>query len=102
MILRSPIGSAPSKSPTTTSKKAPNGGRTKGVRRGSNNNRQILSFEAERPKKRPAGSLPRSKPPPARHLPGARSARWERCLSILSQTTGENHVDDEEVSSGCR
>src|SRR5262245_48265338 len=37
-------------------------------------------------KQRPAGSLPPGKPPPARHRPGARSARWERCLSIVLQT----------------
>src|SRR5206468_2752510 len=30
--------------------------------------------------------LPPSKPPPARHRPGARSARRDRCLFILSQT----------------
>src|SRR5262245_46241909 len=30
-------------------------------------------------KKRPAGSLPPSKPPPARHRPDARSARRPRC-----------------------
>src|SRR5947209_19480060 len=36
--------------------------------------------------KRPVGSLPPSKPPPARHRPGARSARRERCLSIVLQT----------------
>src|SRR5437868_4225254 len=40
-------------------------------------------------RKRPVGSLPPSKPPPARHRPGARSARRDRCLSILSQTGRE-------------
>src|SRR5205085_861613 len=32
---------------------------------------------------------PPSKPAPARHLPGARSARQERCSHILSQTPSE-------------
>src|SRR5262245_26853544 len=33
------------------------------------------------------GPYRQASPPPARHRPGARSARRERCLSILSQTT---------------
>jgi hypothetical protein len=37
--------------------------------------------------KRPAGSLPSSKPPPARHHPGARSARRSDCCFILSRTS---------------
>src|SRR5262245_1750676 len=37
--------------------------------------------------KRPAGSLPPSKPPPARHRPGARSARRQRCHFPVAQTT---------------
>src|SRR5262249_50245646 len=41
-------------------------------------------------KKRPAGSLPPSKPPPARHRLGARSARRQRCPAILSQTAIES------------
>src|SRR5262249_11721414 len=36
--------------------------------------------------RRRAGSLPPSKPPPARHRPGARSARRQRCPTIVSQT----------------
>src|SRR5262249_32831824 len=36
-------------------------------------------------RRRPAGSLPPSKPPPARHRPGARSARRPRCLSLAGQ-----------------
>src|SRR5262249_20290254 len=35
--------------------------------------------KASRKKKRPAGSFPPSNPPPARHRPGARSARRPRC-----------------------
>ena len=35
------------------------------------------------------GPYRQASPPPARHRPGARSARRERCLSILSQTEGE-------------
>src|SRR5947199_6011564 len=33
------------------------------------------------------GPYRQASPSPARHRPGARSARRERCLSILSQTT---------------
>src|SRR6516225_12020681 len=36
--------------------------------------------------KRPVRSLPQASSSPARHRPGARSARRQRCLSILSQT----------------
>src|SRR5262249_55939730 len=32
------------------------------------------------------GPYRQASPSPARHRPGARSARWERCLSIPSQT----------------
>src|SRR5881227_204832 len=35
------------------------------------------------------GPYRQASPPPARHRPGARSARRERCLSILSQTGRE-------------
>src|SRR6476660_3588555 len=33
------------------------------------------------------GPYRQASPPPARHRPGARSARRDRCLSLLSQTT---------------
>src|SRR5439155_12957473 len=29
--------------------------------------------------------------PPARHRPGARSARWMRCPTMITQTEGEKH-----------
>src|SRR5262245_39597761 len=38
------------------------------------------------------GSLPPSKPPPARHRPGARSARRLRCRSHVEQTAS-NHEE---------
>src|SRR6266478_6200529 len=41
--------------------------------------------EVLEPSKRPVGSLPPSKPPPARHRPGARSARWIVAAAILTQ-----------------
>src|SRR5262249_56768958 len=39
--------------------------------------------------RRPAGPFLPSKPPPARHRPGARSARRERCRDHPMQTTSE-------------
>src|SRR5205085_6760568 len=35
------------------------------------------------------GPYRQASPPPARHRPGARSARRPRCLSLLSQTEGD-------------
>src|SRR5262249_60014171 len=41
-------------------------------------------------KRRRAGPFPPSKPPPARHRPGARPARRQRCRIILSQAAIES------------
>ena len=44
-----------------------------------------LTLTSEPRTRRPVGSLPPSKPPPARHRPGARSARWWRFPFIVLQ-----------------
>src|SRR5947199_1729257 len=51
--------------------------------------------KSERRTKRPVGSLPPSKPPPARHRPGARSARLGDVPPFYRRPTGKgrtNHV----------
>ena len=48
------------------------------------------------------GSLPPSKPPPARHRPGARSAHWDDVVTILSQTNLERENEPCHSTVGCR
>src|SRR5262245_33342020 len=54
-----------------------------------------------RNRRRPAGSLPRSKPPPARHRHGALSARRGNCFHFIAgQPTGAIRCDVQISSVG--
>src|SRR5262245_49072032 len=64
------------------------------MRKRSSRGRGLItrSVMATTKRKRPVRPLPQASSSPARHRPGARFARWERCLAILMQTEGSTSM----------